>query len=111
METCSTNINYSYEKLMDDLNLLQRFYPFIRLSSIGDSVLGKKIPEVLIGKGSKRIHYNASFHANEWITTLVIMTFLNDYLLALTNIGDIRGVEMLPLYEATILIYCSNGKS
>ena len=31
------------------------------------------------------------------------MTFLNDYLLALTNLGDIRGVQMLPLYEATSL--------
>ncbi len=95
--------NYSYEKLMNDLNLLQDMYPFIRMTTIGKTALGKKIPEVLVGKGSKRIHYNGSFHANEWITTLVIMTFLNDYLLSLTNLGDIRGVEMLPLYNATML--------
>ena len=95
--------NYSYEKFKDDLVLLQRVYPFIQQSSIGKSVLGRDIPEVLIGKGEKNYHYNGSFHANEWITTLVIMTFLNDYLLALTNLGDIRGVQMLPLYDSTSL--------
>ena len=40
---------------------------------------------------------------------LAIMTFLNDYLLALTNLEDIRGVKMLPLYEAFNFITCSNG--
>jgi g-D-glutamyl-meso-diaminopimelate peptidase len=84
---------------MNDLRLLQSVYPFFETSSIGDSVLGKEIPEVLLGKGNKKVHYNGSFHANEWITTPVIMTFLNDYLLALTNHSDIRGVSMLPLYE------------
>lgn len=97
------NQNYSYEKVKDDLDLLQNVYPFIEQSIIGNSVLGKDIPEVLIGKGKKFFHYNGSFHANEWITSLVIMTFLNDYLLALTNQEDIREVEMFPLYEASTL--------
>lgn len=95
--------NYSYEKLMDDLKLLQTVYPFIRKSPIGKSVLGKEIPEVLLGNGGKICHYNGSFHANEWITTLVTMTFLNDYLLALTNQEDIKGVQMFSLYEASTL--------
>ena len=95
--------NYSYERLINDLRRLQSVYPFIERSSIGQSVLGKEIPEVVIGKGKVNYHYNGSFHANEWITTLVIMTFLNDYLLALTNWSDIRGVQMMPLYEASSL--------
>ena len=95
--------NYNDKTLKDDLKRLQSVYPFIRKSSIGDSVLGREIPEVLIGKGSKMVHYNGSFHANEWVTTSIIMTFLNDYLLALTNQEDIRGVQMLPLYEDSTL--------
>lgn len=95
--------NYDYAALMNDLNRLQSVYPFMQLPSIGNSVLGKKIPEALIGKGSKRVHYNASFHANEWITTPIIMTFLNDYLLSVTNKTSIRGLSMANFYGQTTL--------
>lgn len=95
--------NYDYAALTNDLNRLESVYPFMQLTSIGNSVLGKKIPEALIGKGSKRVHYNASFHANEWITTPIIMTFLNDYLLAVTNKTSIRGLSMANFYNQTTL--------
>jgi len=95
--------NYDYAALMNDLNRLQNVYPFMQLPSIGNSVLGKRIPEALIGNGSKRVHYNGSFHANEWITTPVIMTFLNDYLLAVTNKTSIRGLSMANFYNQTTL--------
>lgn len=65
--------------------------------------MGKTIPEVVIGKGSKKVHVNGSFHANEWITTPIMMTFLNDYLLALTNQQPIRGLFMQPYYNTTQL--------
>lgn len=95
--------NYDYNTMMNDLWTLVAVYPFIQMESIGNSVLGLNIPEVVIGKGSKRVHYNASFHANEWITTPILMTFLNDYLLSLTNQNSIRGLSSLPLYIQTFL--------
>ncbi|WP_163102357.1 M14 family metallopeptidase [Peribacillus alkalitolerans] len=94
---------YSFETMMNDIARLHRVYPFIQVPMIGKSVLGKDIPEVLIGKGDKRVHYNGSFHANEWITTPVVMTFLNEYLLALTNQTSIRGISMFPQYQQTML--------
>ncbi|AHN23826.1 LysM peptidoglycan-binding domain-containing protein [Lysinibacillus sphaericus] len=95
--------NYDYSMMMNDIKKLQTAYPFLQSTSIGNSVLAQPIPEILIGNGSKRIHYNGSFHANEWITTPTIMTFLNDYLLALTNQTTIRGLSMGPLYNQTTL--------
>lgn len=95
--------NYDYTKMMEDIIRLQAVFPFIQVTSIGQSVLGKEIPEISIGAGAKRIHYNGSFHANEWITTAVIMTCLNDYLLSVTNRGIICGVEAFQLYEQTTL--------
>ncbi|WP_053361678.1 M14 family metallopeptidase [Bacillus sp. FJAT-27251] len=94
---------YDYSTMMHDLARLERVYPFLRLPSIGNSVLGRSIPEVLLGNGPKRVHYNGSFHANEWITTPVIMTFLNDYLLSLTNQTPIRGLSMQRFYQETML--------
>ncbi|MFC4799167.1 M14 family metallopeptidase [Neobacillus sp. GCM10023253] len=95
--------NYDFIRLAKDIGRLQNVYPFLQLNTIGKSVLGNELSELRIGKGSKRIHYNASFHANEWITTAVLMTFLNDYLLSLTNQNPIRGLEMSRLYQQTAL--------
>ncbi|PLT27538.1 M14 family zinc carboxypeptidase [Peribacillus deserti] len=95
--------NYDYETMMDHITRLQGIYPFLRMTSIGHTVLGREIPELLLGFGEKRIHYNASFHANEWITTAVVMAFLNDYLLALTNGTPIREIALFPLYEQALL--------
>ena len=95
--------NYDYETMRNDLQRLLTIYPFLQISPIGNSVLGNELPEVLIGRGEKRVHYNGSFHANEWITTPVIMAFLNDYALSLTNQNTIRGVVTSILYEQTTL--------
>ncbi len=94
---------YNYDALTRDLNRLSDIYPFLRRSSIGSSVMGKPIPEILIGRGEKRAHVNGSFHGNEWITTPILVRFMNEYLMALTNEGAIRGRYMLPYYGIAAL--------
>ncbi|KMJ60108.1 peptidase M14 [Bacillus sp. LL01] len=94
---------YDYHTLVHDLNRLKVIYPFMDCTSIGQSVMGKPLHHVRIGNGPKKIHWNGSFHANEWITSAVIMNLLNDYLLALTNGNQLRGLPCLPLYEQTEL--------
>ncbi|MBV7506583.1 LysM peptidoglycan-binding domain-containing protein [Bacillus sp. sid0103] len=94
---------YDYSKLLNDMNRLKEAYPFLQVSTIGKTVLGNEISEIRLGTGEKRVHYNGSFHANEWITSLVIMTFLNDYLLSLTNHYPIRGLQSFPLYQQSTL--------
>ena len=95
--------NYNFNMMMNDMRQLQTVYPFLFVSSIGNSVENRQIPEILIGSGEKRVHYNASFHANEWITTPILLTFLNDYALSLTNQLPIRGLQTFPLYLQTSL--------
>lgn len=93
--------NYTYEKMVNDLGRLSSVYPFLVEQVIGNSVMGKNLTELRVGIGSKRVHVNGSFHANEWITTPVIIKFVNEYLLALTNSSTIRGMNMLPLFMET----------
>jgi g-D-glutamyl-meso-diaminopimelate peptidase len=94
---------YSYSVLEKDLSRLKEIYPFMKLNSIGESVMGKPIIHMKIGNGRKKVHMDASFHANEWITTSILMTFINDYLLSLTNVKPIRGVQTLPVYNGVTL--------
>ena len=94
---------YDFQALCSDLDQLCEHFPFIRKRIIGQSVLGLPLIEIEIGSGKKRIHMNGSFHANEWITSAVIMTFVNDYLLALTNQLPLKGHDMLTFYEDVTL--------
>lgn len=61
-------------------------YPFIEVGTIGKSVMGKDIPYLRIGTGKKEVFYSASIHANEWITTPIIMKFIEN--LSLTYVND-----------------------
>ncbi|MDX8364242.1 M14 family metallopeptidase [Cytobacillus sp. IB215665] len=98
-----TNTLYDYQALVRDIDKLRQVYPFIKLNEAGKSVLNSNIPELIIGRGPKKVHWNGAFHANEWITTAIIMQFLNDYLLSLTNSGYIRGILTQKLYDSVML--------
>lgn len=90
---------YDYSLLAGDLEYLMEVYPFMKINIIGESVLGQSIKEIRIGKGKKKVHLNASFHANEWITSSILMTLLNTYLLLLTNYQPIRGISVFSIYQ------------
>lgn len=94
---------YDFSLLTNDINMLKEVYPFIRINRIGESVLGNPIQELVIGNGPKKVHMNSSFHANEWITSPILMDNLNTFLLALTNGNTIRGLSSLPLYDEVTL--------
>ena len=53
-------------------------YPFLRLSEIGKSVLGTPLWCLRFGRGNNRVLYNASHHANEWITTTLLLKYIEE---------------------------------
>lgn len=100
-----TNINYSYSILQININSLKTLYPFIDVFSAGQSVLGNSIPIIKIGQGNNKVFYSASIHANEWITTPLVMKFLSDYCYCYTNNLPIYGYSARELYNnSTIYI-------
>ena len=97
-----TNISYSSSILQINLQSLKMLYPFIEISNVGRSVLGTNIPVVKIGNGQKEVFYSASFHANEWISTPLLMKFLADYCYSYANNLTIFGYNARELYN-----YCT----
>ena len=95
-----TNINYSSSILQINLDSLKRLYPFIEIQNVGRSVLGTNIPVVKIGRGQKQVFYSASFHANEWICSPLIMKFLADYCYTYANNLNIFGINARSLYNS-----------
>lgn len=74
-------------------------YPFLETGSIGKSVMGKNIPYLKIGNGKKQIFYNASFHANENITTPVLLKFAEEYATAYARRENLYRVPAVDLFE------------
>ena len=88
-----------------NLNALKDKYPFIVVSSYGESVLGRELPYVRLGVGEKQLFYSASMHANEWINSVVMMRFIEDYANGYENDEKILGKNIKELYnDASIYI-------
>lgn len=97
----NTNEKYDYNELQMDLRDLKFKYPFLQIETIGESVRGKQIQSVRIGKGENEVMYSSSIHANEWITSLVLMKFVEDFCIAYTKNMDIFDHSAKEIFEKT----------
>jgi len=79
LEVVYTNIDYTYDIMKKDLEGLKARYPFIEVASAGKSELGKELYYVKLGNGPNKVFYNASHHADEWITTVLLMKFIENF--------------------------------
>lgn len=96
-----TNIKYSNEIMQLNIGSLKTRYPFLEIGNTGTSVLGKSLPFVRIGYGKRIVFYNASHHANEWITTPVMMKFIDDFCYALVNDQTIKDFDINKIFNET----------
>ena len=66
-------------------------YPFLRSELLGLTAYGRPLRTLVIGNGPRKVLYSAAHHANEWITTPVLLKFIEEFAAALeagTGIGD-----------------------
>lgn len=101
MSIVSTNVSYNSNILRQNLNLLLRTYPFLNVQTVGNSVLGKPIYVIKLGRGSRKVFYSASIHANEWITTPVLMKFIEDYCISYITRSNLYGYSISNLFNST----------
>jgi g-D-glutamyl-meso-diaminopimelate peptidase len=100
-----TSQEYGYDDVTRDLQRLKQRYPFIEYQSIGKSVMGKELWAARLGSGPKKVFYSASWHANEWITTPLMMKFIEDYAEAYRIGSQLLGYDVNYLFNnATIWI-------
>lgn len=106
MSIVSTNIPYSSEVLYNNLQDLQKAYPFLNIKPLGYSVLGKPLWVVTLGNGPKEVFYNASFHANEWITSPVLMKFIEDMAASYMADSTLLGISVRNLLNKATIHLC-----
>lgn len=92
-----STIKYNSSILKKDLDTLLFKYPFLKTYTIGYSVLGKPIYCVKLGFGTKQVCYLASTHANEYITTTLLMKFLENMCISYYRNLSISGYNIKKL--------------
>ena len=96
-----TNISYSSSILDLNISALKTVYPFLQTGLITSSVLGKRIYYLKLGRGEKEVFYSAAIHANEWITSPLLMKFVENFCLAYTNNSTIYGYNARDIFDYT----------
>ncbi len=98
-----TDVPFTYELLSLCLEGLAARYPFLSVRAIGETRYGRKLWQISVGLGPRKVLYNAAHHANEWITVPVLMKFLEDYARAVSENGRVYGFSAQALYQRTTL--------
>ena len=98
-----TDLPFTSEVLDISIQGLLARYPFITREQIATTAYGRPVTALKIGQGTRSLLYNASHHANEWITTPILMKFLEDYALAISTGEPIFGLDARSLFEQTQL--------
>lgn len=83
---------------------LVRAYPFLRTEVLTETAYGRNLRTLVIGNGKRNVIYSAGWHANEWITTPVLLKFVEEFAEALKNGGEIFGVNAGDL-AAKVTVY------
>lgn len=96
---------YGYNTMQQDIQQLLAKYPFLERQVIGYTVLGREIPAIRLGRGPRQVLYHGTTHSREWITSLLLMRFIEDYASAYAA-GQLLGdTDIRRLYDvATIWI-------
>lgn len=97
------NTEYGFDDMMQEIQDLKAAYPFLGTYQIGQSVLGRPLVALCCGRGSKLVHVNASFHANEWITSALLMRFMTELTEAYAAGQRLGGEDVAALLGETTL--------
>ncbi len=106
MNIVTTDVEYGYNVLQNDTQLLLCEYPFISKIKIGYSVLHKELFCLKFGKGDKKIFINAAHHGKEWITSILVMAMLEKLCYLYNNKISFMQFDINDIYEKTSLYIC-----
>ena len=92
MSIVKTNVPMTSKRNEETILALVKEYPFLRTEVLTESAYGRNLRTLVVGNGPRKVIYSASHHANEWITTPVLLKFVEEFACALQCGGEIFGV-------------------
>ena len=90
-----------YAHLTKNISQIIKKNPFVSVFSCGKSEEGRDILCLKFGKGDKKIFLNGAHHSLEWITSSLLLSYVNDFSNYLKKEEDFLGYNILDLYKKT----------
>ena len=84
------------------MQLLQT-YPFLRSELLTTTAFGRPVRTLVIGNGPRKVIYSASHHANEWITSLVLLKYAEELAEAIQGGGTVGGINARDIADAATI--------
>ena len=104
MEIVKTDVPMTYGLCEETVLALAARYPFLRTEVLTTTAFGRNVRTLAVGEGPRKVIYSASHHANEWITTPVLLKFAEEFAAAIASGGRIFGADARTLAN-TATIY------
>ena len=99
MAIVNTRIPITSQSSTRMLEELANAYPFTRLTLLTTTVFQRPIYALQMGTGPRTVFFSAAHHANEWITSLLLLKFMEELAQAIATGGQIDGVDAQTLAE------------
>ena len=96
-------MEYDYAQFTMDADRLSKQYRKIKLLSIGESVMEKKLFCLKAGDGKRKLFINGAHHGLEYLSAAFIMKFLEEYVRCGECGDEFFGYDSLSLMKRTTL--------
>lgn len=92
MSIVKTDVPMTARLCRETVAQLARAYPSIRTGTLTTTAYGRPVEVMSIGTGGRQVIFSAAHHANEWITTPLLLKFVEELAEAEKTGGKIYGV-------------------
>ena len=103
MAIVRTDVPMTSELCNETILRITEEYPFCRSEILTTTAFQRPVRTLVIGNGQRKVIFSAAHHANEWITTPVILKFIEELAEAVESGGEIFGVNAKELTEAVTI--------
>lgn len=93
MGIVNTDVPMTSALCCETIDTLVRTYPFCRSEVLTETAFGRPVKTLVIGNGDRHVLFTAAHHANEWITTPLLLKFVEELAEGMRTGGKIWGVD------------------
>ena len=109
-----------YDGMIKALDKLCDSYSYIEVGTLGNSFMGRQIPIVSLGVGESSVVYVGAVCGREYMTTVALIKFINEYCEVYSRCGRMYGnklemvfsertIHVIPMLDVDGVEYATNG--